>query len=212
MATISKQLIGSGLAVLLAASPHFASAAGREADAPRASCIAIVMPTVQGIPGNAEEAASGVRDLIMKYLTGPSVKLVALESRLPSQAADEAKAKGCEPVLYAGVTRKTGGGRFAKALGQAAGNSAWFLPGGSTAASAAARAGAAAGLQTASSLAASTKAKDAMRLEYRLQSSAGQVEFGPKTESQTASADGEDLLTPIVMRAAEALVTRGAAK
>ena len=209
MATTGRQLIGSGLAVLLAAWPHFASANGGAA---HASCIAIVMPTVQGIPGSAEEAATGVRDLLMKYVAGPSVKLVALESRLPSQAAAEARAKSCEPVLYSGVTRKAGGGRFAKALGQAAGNSTWFLPGGSTAASAAARAGAAVGLQTASSLAASTKAKDAMRLEYRLQSAAGHVELGPKTESQTASADGEDLLTPIVMRAAEALVTRGTTK
>jgi hypothetical protein len=207
MAICGTHLTAFGLAVLCAASPLL-SADGREADPPRPSCIAVVMPTVQGIPGNAEEAAAGVRDLLMKYLTGPSLKLVALESRLPSQAADEAKTKGCEPVLYTGVTRKTGGGRFAKALGQAAGNSTWFLPGGSTAASAAARAGAAVGLQTASALAASTKAKDAMRLEYRLQSAAGEVEFGPKTESQTASADGEDLLTPIVMRMAEAVVER----
>jgi len=207
MAICGTHLTAFGLAVLCAASPLL-SADGREADPPRPSCIAVVMPTVQGVPGNAEEAASGVRDLIIKYLTGPSVKLVALESRLPSQAAEEAKAKGCEPVLYTGVTRKTGGGRFAKALGQAAGNSSYFIPGGGTAASAAVRAGAAAGLQTASSLAASTKAKDAMRLEYRLQSASGQVEFGPKTESQTASADGEDLLTPVVMRAAEAIVTR----
>jgi hypothetical protein len=34
----------------------------------------------------------------------------------------------------------------------------------------------------------------------------------PKSESQTAAADGEDLLTPIVMRTAEAIVTRGGHK
>jgi hypothetical protein len=44
------------------------------------------------------------------------------------------------------------------------------------------------------------------------QSAGGHVQFGPKTESQTATVDGEDLLTPIVMRAAEALVTYSAGK
>ncbi len=176
-------------------------------DATAASCIALVLPTVQGVTGSAEDAAAGVRDLIAKYLAGPSTKVVALEARLPSQAAGEAKQKGCEPILFASVTRKSDGGRFKKALGQAAGNSSWFLPVGGSAASAAARTATAAGLQTVSSLAASTKAKDQMRLEYRTQSPDGQVQFGPKTESQTASTDGEDLLTPIVMRMAEAVLT-----
>jgi hypothetical protein len=51
-----------------------------------------------------------------------------------------------------------------------------------------------------------------MRLEYRLQSTAGSNEFGPRTEKQSAAADGEDLLTPIVTRAAESIVSRKAAK
>lgn len=167
-----------------------------------------MMPSVQGVPGNAEEAATGVRDLLAKYLTGPSLKMVVLDSRLASQAVAEAKEKGCEPILVSALTRKSGGGGLRRALGQAAGASSWYLPGGATAGSAAARAAASVGLQTAASLAASTKTKDEMRLEYRLESAAGEVRFGPKTETQKASADGEDLLTPIVMRAAEAIVTR----
>ena len=75
-------------------------------------------------------------------------------------------------------------------------------------ASATARAGAVGGLQAVSSLAESTKAKDEVRLEYKLQSADGQTEFGPKTETQTAKTDGEDLLTPVVTRAAEAIVSR----
>jgi hypothetical protein len=51
-----------------------------------------------------------------------------------------------------------------------------------------------------------------MHLEYRLQSTAGQVQFGPKTETQKASAEGEDVLTPVVMRAAEAIATRKGTK
>ena len=172
------------------------------------SCIAIALPTVQGIPGNGPEVAGGIRDLVAGYLSGPAFKVVSLEAKLPSQAVEEARQKACETMLYLTLTKKAGGGRLTKALGQAAGTSAWYLPGGGTAASATARAAASVGLQTASSLAASTKAKDEVRLEYRLQSPGGEVQFGPRTESQTATVDGEDLLTPVAMRAAETIVTR----
>lgn len=175
-------------------------------------CIAIALPTVQGVPGNAVDASAGVRDLMISFLTAPSLKIVRLDARLPSQTAQEAREKGCELMLVLSLTRKSGTSHLTQALGQAAGNSAFYLPYGGTVASAAARAATAGGLQVVSSLAASIKAKDEMRLEYRLQSAAGQVQFGPKTEVRKASADGEDVLTPIVMRAAEAIVTRKGAQ
>jgi hypothetical protein len=190
----------AALATVLAASTH--------APTPEPSCMAIALPTVQGIPGNGPEIAGGIRDLVAGYLSGPAVKVISLEAKLPSQAVEEAKQKACETMLYLTLTKKSGGGRLTKALGQAAGTSAWYLPGGGTAASATARAAASVGLQTASSLAASTKAKDEVRFEYRLQSPGGHVQFGPRTESQTATVDGEDLLTPVAMRAAETIVTR----
>jgi len=196
----------------------FWAATGVSAQSPKANqvpetdCIAIVSPIVQGVPGNAGDAANGVRDLIASYLSGPSAKAVLLDAKLPSQARAEANQKGCEPLLFATVTRKTGSHGLLKALGQGAAASPWNLPGGGSAASAAASAGAAAGLQAASSLAASTKAKDEVRFEYRLESADGQVQFGPKTESQAAKTDGEDLLTPVVSRAAEAIVTRKTGK
>ena len=171
-------------------------------------CVALVLPIVQGVPGSASEAAAGLRDLFASYLTGPSLKVLQLEARLQSQAAAEAQQKGCEPILFVSLIRKSGSSRLTKALGQAAGTSSWYLPGGGSIASATARVAASAGLQTASSLAASTKAKDEVRLEYRLQSAAGRIQFGPATERQTATVDGEDLLTPVVARAAEVLVDR----
>src|SRR5689334_6254056 len=67
-------------------------------------CIAIVSPALEGVPGNALEAAAGIRDVIASYLAGPSVKVVVLEAKLPSQAREEAKQKGCEPLLFTKVT------------------------------------------------------------------------------------------------------------
>lgn len=176
------------------------------------SCIAIALPVVEGMPGNAGDVAGGVRDLLVSYLSGPSLKVLPLEARLPSQAVEEAKQKGCEPLMVTSLSRKSGGGRLAKAFGQAAGTTSFYVPGGGSVASAAARVAAVGGLQVASSLAGSTKAKDEMRLEYRLQSTSGSDEFGPRTEKQSAAADGEDLLTPLVMRAAESIVSRKSAK
>ena len=99
-----------------------------------------------------------------------------------------------------------------KALGQAAGTASWNLPYGGSAASGVARAGTSAGLQTVSSLAQSTKAKDEISFEYRLQTADGQTLLGPKTENQKAKADGEDLLTPVVTRATEFIVAATAPK
>jgi len=173
------------------------------------TCIAIMTPTVEGVPGSAVDAAKGVSDLIASYLQGPSIKTVVLEAKLSSFAADEAKQKGCEPLLITSVRRKSSSHGFMKALAHGAGSASWSLPyGGTSAPSTAARAGTAAGLQTVSTMVQSTKAKDELSLEYKLQSADGKVEFGPKTEHRTAKADGEDLLTPVVAQMAEAIAAQ----
>ena len=199
--------------VLLATAPvciHGDAAPPTRSNLPE-DCVSVVLPTVEGMSGNAVEVATGIRDLMVSYL-GPSTRAVALDAKLPSQAIDEARQKGCEPLLFTTVTKKSGGGRLTKAFGQAAGNSAWYLPGGGSVAGTAARVAAAGALQAVSSVAASTKAKDEIRLEYRLQTAGGQIQFGPKSEAKKASADGEDILTPVVMRAAEAIVNRREAR
>ena len=182
-------------------------------EAKQSSCIAVLAPALEGVPGNASDAENGVRDLITSYLQGPSMKAIALEARLEPLAAAEAKQKGCGSLLIASVRRKSSSHSLLKAFGQAANTSTYSLPyGGSSVASTVVRAGATAGLQTASSMAQSTKNKDELSFEYRLQSPDGKVQFGPLTEKRTAKTDGEDLLTPAVLRAAEAIVTRSSGK
>src|SRR5882724_3870826 len=97
-------------AVAIAASVTFriVSADGPPAPAADARCIAVAIPTVQGVPGNAGDAASGLRDLMISYLTAPSFKIVPLEAKLLSQAGDEARQKKCEPILVLSLTRKSG--------------------------------------------------------------------------------------------------------
>ena len=175
----------------------------------QATCIAIMAPTVEGVPGSAVDAGKGVSDLIASYLQGPSMKTVVLEAKLSSLAAGEAKQKGCESLLVTSVRRKSSSHGFMKALAHGAGSASWGIPyGGTSAASTVARTGSTAGLQTLSSMADSTKAKDELSLEYRLQSPDGKVQLGPKIVHRAAKADGEDLLTPVVAEMAQAIVSQ----
>jgi hypothetical protein len=179
---------------------------GRAQAAAAPTCIALVVPSVLGVEGSATDVGLGLRELFASYLTGPSLRTIQLEARLLSQALEEARAKDCNHVLSGTLTRKRrGGSSVGKALGQAAGTAAWVLPYGGTVGSAAARGAVIAGAQAASSLASSTRAKDEMQLDYKVSSLDGRAAEQPRTEKAKARTDGEDLLTPMVERAAEAV-------
>ena len=175
-------------------------ASGSAQDAP-APCLAVVLPSVQGVDGSATDVASGVRDLFVSFLTGPALRVITLEARLPAQAAIEARQKNCELMLLTTMVRKRdGGSKLGGVLGQAAGTAAWHLPYGG--AGAMTRGAAIAGAQAATTLASDTRRKDEVRLEYRVgppDSVAGAKAVSSRAK---ARADGEDLLTPLVERAA----------
>jgi hypothetical protein len=199
-------LAAAGIVSALALSGQAVAAAGQQAP-PAGPCIAIVTPSVQGIEGNAAEIGTSVRDLFVTYLTGPSIRVIQLQARLASQVIAEAKQQNCDQVLTATLTRKRGGGTLGKVMGQAAGTASWSIPGGGTTTSAIARGAAVGVAQAVSSLASTTRAKDELQLEYRVSSAAGAATVGPKTEKLKATVDGEDLLTPLVGRASEAIAT-----
>lgn len=175
-----------------------APGSAQDASAP---CLAVVLPSVQGVDGSATDVASGVRDLFVSFLNGPALRVITLEARLPAQAAIEARQKNCELMLLTTMVRKRdGGNRLGGVLGQAAGTAAWHLPYGG--AGTMARGAAIAGAQAATTLASDTRRKDEVRLEYRVgppDSVAGAKAVSSKAK---ARADGEDLLTPLVERAA----------
>jgi hypothetical protein len=178
---------------------------------PGATCIAIVLPSVQGVDGNATAVATAVRDLFASYLTGPSLQPMPVEARLTSQALAEARLKQCPVVLIATVSRKRSGGGngvLGQMVGQVIGTTAYQIPGGGTVAGTVAQSIVVASAQAVSTLAASTHAKDEIRLEYRLATSDGRTQLGPVTDKAKAATDGEDLLTPLVERAAEAVAAR----
>lgn len=168
-------------------------------------CVGLPLPTLRGADGSASDLAGGLRDLVSSFLKGPSLRTVALDARLPDQALEEAQTQGCGSVLTITVTRKRGGGGLGRMLGDAAGAAAWHMPyGGSSATSTAVRDVAIAGTAAVSSVASNTKAKDELQIEYRLASAAGATLRDGK-DGAKASADGEDLVTPLVERMAGAV-------
>ena len=171
-------------------------------------CVGIVMPKVQPSRGNVAETAASLRDMFASYLTGPTLNTVSLESRLTSQAIEEAKQKGCDRVLLVTLTQKGGGrgmGPLGQVIGEAAGTAVYYVPGGGDVGSAAARAAAIAGTHAVTNVARNTRKKDELKLEYRIDTVDGQPFLPLKTEKAKARQDGEDLLTPLVEKASEAV-------
>jgi hypothetical protein len=171
------------------------------------SCIALVLPSAKGAAGDATEFAKSLRELFASYLTGPSLRTITLDARLASQAVEEARQKDCGYVLLTSIERKQNDGSgWGRALGRAAGTAAWYgVPYGGTAATAAARGAAVAGAQAISAMAETTKAKDEVTLEYRVGTLDTAMRATPKAAKAKAKSDGEDLLTPLVEKAAEAI-------
>jgi hypothetical protein len=185
-----------------AGSPHSPTPAAPSA---MATCIALPLPSLRGAEGSATDVATALRELVSTYLTGPSLRTVALDARLLEQAIEESQQKGCGRLLTITLTRKrSNGGGFGRALGEAAGAAAWHMPYGASATANVARSAAIAGSSAVSSMASNTRAKDELLLEYRLMSESKTVMRDGK-DSAKAKADGEDLLTPLVERMADAV-------
>lgn len=192
-------LVGAGAVSAAAQAPTNGATGG--------VCIALVTANVEGVPGNATDVGVAVRNLFASFLTGPTLHAVPLEARLASQAMEEARQKQCANVLLASVTMKrSGGNSVLKLMADTAGSGvAWQLPsGGATITSTVARGAAITAAQTMSSIASSTRTKDEMRLEYHVMTN-GRLRIPPTTKQAKAHVGGEDLLTPLVQQAAEAI-------
>jgi hypothetical protein len=195
--------------VVLAAvlSAAVAGAATQKPSAPAAVCVALTVPSVQGVDGNATSFAVAVRDLFAMYLKGPSIRTVSLESRLASQATLEARQQECGQMLLVTLERKHSSGSTSRILGQAAGiavTRAPYVGGvGGAVASGATWAGGEAIYRFASEI----RAKDELELSYRLGPPDAVERAKAVTSKAKAKSDGEDLLTPLVEKAANGIVT-----
>jgi uncharacterized protein YcfJ len=95
---------------------------------------------------------------------------------------------------------------FGKALGNIAGSAIGHLPGGNTAGEAAARSATITGVYTAANISGSIKAKDELTLEYKLEATDAAKSGVANTAKAKAKSDGEDVFTPLVEKAAQAIM------
>lgn len=179
------------------------------AAAPAVTQICVAPATVEAAPNGVDPVAA-VGEAFSTFLNGPTLAVQPLSSRLQSQARQEAKLGGCGFLLLTTVKheRKTGGGGIlGKMAGGAVQQGAWAVTGtvgGSMAGRVAAGAVAGAASSTINDYAMSSRQKDELTLTYRLEDGSGKV-LAEDSEKRKAKADGEDLLTPIAQKAAEAI-------
>ena len=170
-----------------------------------------LMPTsVQMVSGSSDAAVTAVRASFSSFLTGPSLSVVELKARLQSQAREEAKQANCPYVLLTTMKqqRKTDRGLLRRATSGAIEAGASSVIGSARSTEARIAAGAAAQAAAAArEVSYSVKTKDELELTYRLESARGVVLLD-KTEKRTAKSDGEDVLTPLVERASEAIAAQ----
>lgn len=151
--------------------------------------IGIILPTVQMSTGNAGQSAEALLSTFVSNLNSPNIEVVRLAARLPSQAIEEARQSQCDYVLSASMTVKKGGGgsMFGRAIGNIAGAAAGHIPG----------SGSANGI----------KAKDEVSLEYKLDHVETAKTSLTNKEKAKATADGEDVIAPLVQKASAAIVS-----
>jgi hypothetical protein len=166
--------------------------------------IGLALPKVQVTAGDVAQSAEAVRQSFASRLNTPGVEVVMLDNA----SASEARQKQCDYMLSVSMTVKKGGGgsMFGRSIGNIAGAAAGHIPGGSTAGSAAARSATIAGVYTASTIADNVKAKDELTLDYRVDRADSPNTLLADTSKAKAKSDGEDILTPQVDKAAQAIL------
>lgn len=158
---------------------------------------------------SAADLSAAVENTLADYLKSPSVELVELEAKLPSQIDAEAKQKECDFVIYATVSHKKGGGgggfgMFSKVMAPAVGQ-VGIGHTGSVAGNVAGQIATTA-IVSAGSMSASVKQKDELTLEVKLQAPGNSTPAAAREFKSKARSAGEDIITPVVEQAAQMIL------
>ncbi len=162
---------------------------------------------------NALELAATIKNTLGEYLDSPQVEMFQLEAKLPSAIDAEAKSIDCDVVIYATVSHKKGGGGFGmfKKIAPAFGNVVPVAGLSGNVAGAVAGQVASTLVYTAAGMAANVKSKDEMTLDVKVQTATGSAVFAKQYKAK-AKSDGDDIISPIVEQAAQAILDAVAKK
>jgi len=169
----------------------------------RAGVIRIGVVAVK--PGNmtegmdAQQLALAVRNTMMENLKGSNIEAVPIEGTGGIQA--EAQQKECDYLVFGNVSLKKGGGGFGSFMNSAAGKVASNVGYGSSTAAAVAT-----NAVVAATVAQNIKAKDEMTLDVRLERPGATTSTFTQQYKGKAKSAGEDIITPLVQQAAQAVL------
>jgi hypothetical protein len=156
---------------------------------------------------NPNELAAAVQNSLTDYLKSPGIELIQLEAKLPSQIVAEATQKECDFVILANVSHKKGsGGGFGSMFGRMApainsvpihtGNTAGNVAGGVAAQM----------IVSSASMSANVKSKDELTLDIKLQAPKDSTPAVVKQFKSKAKSNGEDIISPVIEQAAQAIL------
>ncbi len=156
---------------------------------------------------NATELAGAIQNTLAEYLKSPQIELVQIEAKLPSAIDAEARQKECDFVIYANVSHKKGGGGFGmfKQIAPVLGSVAPMAGIGGNVAGAVAGQVASTAIYTAAGAAGSVKSKDEITLDIKLQQTGGAVALTKQFKAK-AKSNGEDIISPLIEQAAQAIL------
>ena len=187
-----------------ASQPSSSTAASTTAVGPkRAGVIRIGVVAVK--PGNvaegmnAQQLAVAVQNTLIANLKGSNVEAIPIDGAGGIQA--EAQQKECDYLVFANVSHKKGGGGFGSFMNSAAGKVASNVGYGSSTAAAVAT-----NTIVAATVAENIKAKDEMTLDVRLERPGATTSTFAQQYKGKAKSAGEDIITPLVQQAAQAML------
>lgn len=156
---------------------------------------------------SAADLSAAIQNTLTQYLKVPNVEVVTLDARLSSAIDSEAKQKECDYVLYVNASHKKGGGggfgMFTSVIAPAIGRTGIGHTGsvaGNIAGQVATQA-----IVSAGSASSNIKSKDEITLDVKLQGIGGAAALA-KQFKQKAKSNGEDIISPVVEQAAQAIV------
>ncbi len=155
---------------------------------------------------NARDLAAAVQNSLTEYLKAPNLEVVALDAKLASAIEAEAKEKQCDFVIYTNVSHKKAGGGFGSMFGSSGasiiGNSIGYGAGNGAVVAAQVTTQAV----MAATMSQNIKAKDELTLDIKLQSPGSATATLTKQYKQKAKSAGEDIISPAIEQAAQAIV------
>jgi hypothetical protein len=187
-----------------ASQPSSSTAASTTAVGPkRAGVIRIgvvaVKPSNVAEGMNAQQLAIAVQNTMIENLKASNVEAIPIEGSGGIQA--EAQQKECDYLVFANVSHKKGGGGFGSFMNSAAGKVASNVGYGSSTAAAVAT-----NTIVAATVAENIKAKDEMTLDVRLERPGATTSTLAQQYKGKAKSAGEDIITPLVQQAAQAML------